>query len=89
MNFDNEASITATVVEVRGTGPPGLALRRRDAPCSNSGLSISSAMVATYGERAVDVFYVRDGYGHKVAHPDAWPAVDATLAQGGETADAP
>ncbi len=24
-------------------------------------------MVATYGERAVDVFYVRDGFGHKIA----------------------
>ena len=28
-------------------------------------------MVATYGERAIDVFYVRDGFGHKIVHPDA------------------
>ena len=35
-----------------------------------SGLSISSAMVSTYGERAVDVFYVRDGFGHKIRHQE-------------------
>ena len=34
-----------------------------------AGLCISSAMVATYGERAVDVFYVRDGFGHKWSMP--------------------
>ena len=44
-----------------------------------SGLSISSAMVSTYGERAVDIFYVRDGYGHKVRHEDRLKAVHARL----------
>ena len=32
-------------------------------------------MIATYGERAVDVFYVRDGFGHKIRHPDRIAAV--------------
>ena len=31
-----------------------------------AGLSIHSAQIATYGERAVDVFYVKDVFGHKV-----------------------
>src|SRR6201992_2336055 len=44
-----------------------------------SGLSISSSIVATYGERAVDVFYVRDGFGHKINHPDRLAAVQARL----------
>ena len=44
-----------------------------------SGLSISSAMIATYGERVVDVFYVRDGYGHKVSHPDRLKSIEARL----------
>jgi [protein-PII] uridylyltransferase len=44
-----------------------------------SGLSISSAMIATYGERVVDVFYVRDGYGHKVIHPERLKAIEARL----------
>ena len=67
MNFDNEASASATVVEVEGLDRPGLLYEVADA-IFQSGLSISSAMISTYGERAVDVFYVRDGFGHKVRH---------------------
>ena len=44
-----------------------------------SGLSIATAMVATYGERAVDVFYVRDGFGHKIIHPERLAAIEARL----------
>jgi [protein-PII] uridylyltransferase len=36
-------------------------------------------MVATYGEKAVDVFYVRDGFGHKIIHPARLAAVEARL----------
>jgi [protein-PII] uridylyltransferase len=36
-------------------------------------------MVSTYGERAMDVFYVRDGYGHKVTHPTRIAAVEARI----------
>jgi [protein-PII] uridylyltransferase len=35
--------------------------------------------VATYGERAIDVFYVRDGFGHKIRHPDRLKSVEARL----------
>ena len=35
---------------------------------SRLGLSIASAHVTTYGERAVDVFYVKDVFGLKVDH---------------------
>ena len=47
-------------------------------------------MIATYGERAVDVFYVRDGFGHKIIHPARLEAVEARLlaAVEGETAEA-
>jgi [protein-PII] uridylyltransferase len=45
----------------------------------DSGLSISTSMVATYGERAVDVFYVRDGFGHKIIHPDRLAAIEMRL----------
>ena len=33
------------------------------------GLQIASAHVCTYGERVVDVFYVKDVFGLKVVHP--------------------
>ena len=89
VNFDNEASTTATVVEVRGLDRPGFLFDVATA-LFDSGLSISSAMICTYGERVVDVFYVRDGYGHKISHPARLKAVEARLlaAVEGETAEA-
>ena len=78
VNFDNDASASATVVEVEGLDRPGLLYEVTDA-IFQSGLSISSAMVSTYGERAVDVFYVRDGFGHKVWHEDRLKAVRERL----------
>ncbi|MBS0473402.1 MAG: [protein-PII] uridylyltransferase [Proteobacteria bacterium] len=69
VNFDNDASASATVVEVEGLDRPGLLYDVTNA-LFQSGLSISSAMVSTYGERAVDVFYVRDGFGHKIRHEE-------------------
>jgi [protein-PII] uridylyltransferase len=78
INFDNEASASATVVEVEGLDRPGLLYDVTDA-IFQSGLSISSAMVSTYGERAVDVFYVRDGFGHKVRHEARLQAVRERL----------
>ncbi|MEI9887430.1 MAG: [protein-PII] uridylyltransferase [Rhizomicrobium sp.] len=78
VNFDNEASASATVVEVEGLDRPGLLYDVADA-IFQSGLSISSAMVSTYGERAVDVFYVRDGFGHKVRHEERLKAVREKL----------
>jgi [protein-PII] uridylyltransferase len=53
------------VVEASGRDRPGLlaALART---LSDAGLSIQSAHIDNYGERAVDAFYVHDGAG-KVA----------------------
>jgi len=78
VDFDNEASNTSTVVEVEGLDRPGLLYEVTDA-IFQSGLSISSAMVSTYGERAVDVFYVRDGFGHKVRHEERLKAIRERL----------
>ena len=78
VNFDNEASHTATVIEVRGRDRVGF-LYDVSTALFGSGLSISSAMIATYGERVVDVFYVRDGYGHKIVHHDRLNAIEEIL----------
>jgi len=69
VNFDNDASATANVIEVEGADRPALLFDIARA-IFEQGLSISSAIVATYGERAVDIFYVCDGLGHKVSHPE-------------------
>ncbi|HEY5337928.1 MAG TPA: [protein-PII] uridylyltransferase [Rhizomicrobium sp.] len=78
VSFDNEASTTSTVVEVEGLDRQGFLYDVTQA-LFESGLSISSSIVATYGERAVDVFYVRDGFGHKIFHPDRLKSVEARL----------
>ncbi|MBM3506536.1 MAG: [protein-PII] uridylyltransferase [Alphaproteobacteria bacterium] len=62
---DNAASDKFTVIEVNARDRRGLLFTITQA-LLDFGLSISSARIATYGERAVDVFYVRDLIGHKI-----------------------
>ena len=78
IHFYNEASRIATVIEVECLDRPGLLYDVTKA-IFESGLSISTSMVATYGERAIDVFYVRDGFGHKIVHPARLDAVEKRL----------
>lgn len=78
VGFDNEASTTSTVVEVEGLDRQGFLYDVTQA-LFESGLSISSSIVATYGERAIDVFYVRDGFGHKIMHPNRLKSVETRL----------
>ncbi len=78
VHFDNDASSHATVIEVEGLDRPGLLYDVTHA-IFRSGVSISSSMVATYGERAIDVFYVRDGYGHKITHKDRLDSIEKRL----------
>jgi len=60
--IDNEASQDATVIEASGRDRPGL-LEALARALSEGDLSIQSAHIDSYGERAVDAFYVvtRDG----------------------------
>jgi len=64
--LDNDASETSTVVEASGRDRPGLlaALART---LADADLSILSAHIDGYGERAVDAFYVVGPAGEKVA----------------------
>jgi len=67
--IDNQASATYTVIEINGRDRPGFLFSVTQALYSLS-LQISSSKISTYGERAVDVFYVKDGFGMKVTHKD-------------------
>lgn len=62
---DNAASRTHTVIEVNGRDRPGLlyALTRA---LAGQNVQIASARIATYGESAADVFYVKDVFGLKI-----------------------
>lgn len=77
---DNRASNSHTVIEVNGRDRAGLLFDLARA-FYDLNLSIASALVATYGERAVDVFYVRDLFGHKITHPAKIKAVEERLTE--------
>jgi [protein-PII] uridylyltransferase len=63
--IDNKASATHTVIEINGRDRPGLLFYLTRA-ITTQGLQISNAKIATYGEKVVDVFYVKDLFGLKV-----------------------
>lgn len=65
VNIDNSLSNNLTVIEMRGLDRPGLLFELTEA-LGDLNLDISSAHIATYGEKAVDVFYVTDILGSKI-----------------------
>jgi [protein-PII] uridylyltransferase len=65
--IDNTASATHTVIEVNGRDRPGL-LYDVTRGLTDLGLQISTAKISTFGERVVDVFYVKDVFGVKIEH---------------------
>lgn len=62
---NNQASATHTVIEINARDRPGL-LYDVTRALAAEGLQISTAKIATYGQRAVDVFYLRDAFGMKI-----------------------
>jgi [protein-PII] uridylyltransferase len=62
---DNDASVMHTVIEVNGRDRLGFLFDVTRA-ITALGLQISTAKIMTWGERVVDVFYVKDVFGHKV-----------------------
>jgi [protein-PII] uridylyltransferase len=78
VNINNEWSNRFTVVEVTGLDRPGL-LYELTSTISRLSLNIASAHVATFGERVVDVFYVTDLMGAKIASPTRQAAIKRAL----------
>jgi [protein-PII] uridylyltransferase len=65
ISFDNTGSDLYTIIEVETRDRPGLLYDLARTLTANN-VSISSAIIATYGEQAVDVFYVKDLFGLKL-----------------------
>ena len=65
ITFDNEGSDIYTIVEVDTRDRPGLMFDISHT-LFRANVTISSAVIATYGVQAVDVFYVKDKAGHKL-----------------------
>jgi [protein-PII] uridylyltransferase len=76
--IDNDASNLNTVIEVNGKDRPGL-LYDLTSALTQEGLQISAAKVATFGSRAIDVFYVRDSFGLKISHPGKLAEIEKIL----------
>ena len=66
--IDNRASNRFTVVEVNARDRPAL-LGQLAHALFQAKVTVHSAHVATYGERAVDVFYVTDLTGDRITQP--------------------
>jgi [protein-PII] uridylyltransferase len=77
VRFDQESSALATVVEVKAQDQPGLAYTLAHA-LAVLGLDISFARIATAKALALDVFYVRDAQGRKLA-PESLAGVEQAL----------
>ncbi|MEE9453167.1 MAG: [protein-PII] uridylyltransferase [Paracoccaceae bacterium] len=83
--FDNDGSDIFTIIEVDTRDRPGLLfdLARTLTDC---GVSISSAIIATYGAQAVDAFYVKDLFGLKIRSESKQRMITARLHEAIEAA---
>ncbi len=68
VRIDNDLTPHATVVEASGRDRLGL-LAELAHVCAEAKVSIASAHIDTYGERASDVFYVQDESGGQIKEP--------------------
>jgi [protein-PII] uridylyltransferase len=76
--INNQWSDRHTVIEVSGLDRPGL-LYQLTTAISKLNLNIASAHVATFGERARDVFYVTDLLGDQITAPTRQAAIKRAL----------
>jgi [protein-PII] uridylyltransferase len=78
ITFDNEGSDIYTIIEVSARDRPGLLYDLTRTLAAN-GVSIASAVIATYGEQAVDVFYAKDVFGLKLLSEAKRRTIEARL----------
>jgi len=78
--FDNEASDLFTLIEVNARDRLGL-LHDLSRTLAGLNVNIVSAIIATYGEHAVDVFYVNDLFGHKIRSKSRQAQIERRLSQ--------
>jgi len=77
---DNTLSDQFTVIEVAGRDRPGL-LYDLTSALSDLNLDISSAHITTFGEKAVDVFYVTDLTSKKIVSEARQKSIESVLTQ--------
>lgn len=80
VTIDNNASATATVVEVRAEDIVGQ-LHRITRALVECRLDVTSAKVSTFGSAVVDAFYVRGPDGRKLTDPQRIAAVERAIVE--------
>jgi [protein-PII] uridylyltransferase len=80
ITFDQQASETHTLIELHCLDQRGL-LYRITNTLASAGLTIWGAHIATYGEKAVDVFYVQTEAGEKLRDEEAQEQVREMLVE--------
>ena len=85
MFVDNKASNRFTVIEVNAQDRPAL-LNQLAYALFQSKVTVHSAHVATYGERAVDTFYVTDLIGDKIDSPARVKSLEKRLLEAATSA---
>lgn len=85
--IDNKASNRYTVIEVNALNRPAL-LNSLAHALFQSKATIRSAHIATYGERAVDTFYLTDLFGEKIVNPARMKALQKRLLKAASSAGA-
>jgi len=78
--IDNQASNRFTVIEVNALDRPAL-LNNLALALFQSKVTLHSAHIATYGERAVDTFYVTDLLGAKIEGKNRLRVLEASLVE--------
>lgn len=78
VDFDNDAAELLTVVEVNCRDRVGL-LHDLARALASENINIVSAIIATYGEHVVDVFYVKDLFGMKVTQTGKQRRIERAL----------
>ena len=78
VRISNALSNKFTVIEVMGLDRTGL-LHQLTREISDLNLTIGSAHIGTYGEKAVDVFYVTDLTSAKIKTPERLAEIEAAL----------
>ncbi|MDE2445144.1 MAG: [protein-PII] uridylyltransferase [Alphaproteobacteria bacterium] len=76
--FDNESSNKQSVIEINGLDRVGL-LHGLTEALFHLNLNIASAHIVTYGEKAIDVFYVTDLTGAKIENRQRQEAIEKAL----------
>ncbi len=89
VRIDNDASDLHTLIEVAARDRPGL-LADLARAMHSANANVSSAVVTTYGVRAVDSFYVKNSYGLKISSESALREIEEKVRAAAEaTPDLP